>query len=111
MAAAIRAHREVAPLLSDVVRSGPSGFPSAHGGEAKHRAGARGLLVKPRIRIGGGGMGGIGSLLALENDFGIAVLAAGAMHRVCLGFGRLGLIFGGASGPGGLPVSSSGGEG
>lgn len=61
--------------------------------EAQHRAGAGGHLVKPRVRVGGRGMRGIGPLLAPEVDFGIAVLTVRAGHRV--GLGRVGLILGG----------------
>ena len=43
-------------------------------------------------------MGGVGSLLALEVDLGIAVLMDGSGHR--LGLGRLGFILGGGVGPG-----------
>lgn len=32
-------------------------------------------------------MGGVGPLLALEVDLGLAVAAADAGHRVCLGWG------------------------
>ncbi len=45
-------------------------------------------------------MGGVGPLLALEVDLGIAALAAGTWHRGGLGFGRFRLIFGGGVGTG-----------
>ena len=62
--------------------------------EAQHRPGSGRLPVKPRVRFGGRGMGGIGPLLALEVDLGIAVLTVWAGHRV--GLGRGGLILGAA---------------
>ena len=53
--------------------------------EAQHGPGARRLLVKARVWVGGRGMGGIGPLLAAEVDHGIPVLAAAgsdsALHQ------------------------------
>ena len=68
--------------------------------EAQHGRGAGGLLVKPRVGVSRGGMGGVGALLALEIEFGIAVGFGVAGHRVGLGwgFGRCGLKRGIGSG-------------
>ena len=54
-------------------------------------------------------MGGVGMLLALEVALGIAVAAAAAVHRVCLGWG-LGIRGLGSGLRGGAPgLTSSGG--
>lgn len=54
-------------------------------------------------------MGGGGPFLAPEIDFGVAVLTEVAGHGVGLGFSWCGVISVVASGPRGLPGSSSGG--
>lgn len=61
--------------------------------EAQHGTGAGGFLIKPRLGIGGRGMGGIRALLATEVDLGIAVSAGGAGHRGGLGRCRFRVIF------------------
>ena len=60
--------------------------------EAEHGAGSRRFLVEPGIRVRGGSMGGVGPLLALEVDLGIAALARGSGHLGGFNFGCFGLI-------------------
>ena len=57
--------------------------------ETQRRTGAGGFLLEPVLRVGGRGMGGVGQLLALEVDLGVAVVAG---HRFGLWFGLGGLI-------------------